>query len=110
MNVSPIPIGRRGRAVVSVALAARLAIVLGVVVGGGMTGCVSYSNTRASTAPAKPVQLTGSHIPIRAGSAKDAAAASASPVAVYDRSDIDRTGATDLASFLERIPSVRIHR
>lgn len=77
---------------------------------GALTGCISYRSTGSTNGQPRAVQLTGSHIPVPTPSAQAAAASSAAPVSVYDRSDLDRSGSTDLAGFLQRVPAVQRHR
>jgi hypothetical protein len=73
-----------------------------------LTGCINYRSTGSVPGPMRPIQLTGSHVPTPATSAKAAAASSTTAVTVYDRSDLDRSGSTDLAGFLQRAPAAQI--
>lgn len=77
---------------------------------GFLSGCISYRSTGAVTAPPKALELTGSHIPVNAASARAAAAETGSSTVVYSSDDIARSGAQDLAGVLDRIPSARVHR
>ena len=84
--------------------------ILAAAVLGLLTGCISYPGTTAIPTPTGRVQVTGSHISVGGDSAKSASLNSAAPLSVYTHEDIERSGAGDLAGFLQRVPFVRVHR
>ena len=84
------------------------ALGLTCVVLGLLTGCISYKSTGATPTDTRHQDLTGSHIPTEGLTAKAAAQHSGSALTVYDRSDLERSGATDVAAFLQHVPSARV--
>ena len=90
---------------------ARLAPLFVVIAGLNLlTGCISYKSTGATPAPGERVQLTGSHLAVAGNSEKAAALSGAAPLTVYAREDLERSGASDLAGFLARVPLAQAHR
>ncbi len=87
-----------------------VALGLTGVVLGLFAGCISYKSTGSNAAPAgtRHQDLTGSHIPAAGATAKAAAQHSGSAVVVYDRSDLERSGAIDVAGFLQHVPAARV--
>lgn len=75
-----------------------------------LSGCISYRSTGSTPAPIQKFEITGSHIPVDATSAKSAADGSAVATRVYTHEEIERSGAVDLVGVMERIPSARVHR
>lgn len=83
--------------------------LLAVISLGLLSGCASSRSTGSKEIASKQVQLTGSHIPTPGNSAKGASSTSSSALTVYSREDIERSGASDLAAFLRRVPYARVH-
>ena len=75
-----------------------------------LSGCAGPRDEARRPKPGPTVTLTGSRIPVSGTNAVDAARAGAAPTSVYTRDDLERSGSPDLPRFLERVPSVRVHR
>ena len=76
-----------------------------------LAGCVSYRETStqmpaSSTTPTSLITGSNIPVPIRAGSGTKPS--TLAPVSVYSRTDIERTGATDLGQFLRHVPFAQV--